>query len=174
MAFLQRLLGRRSSATVKPTPGRLKATAFVPTPHTRHRTPPFVNRRGDVPANGHKLRGKGRVKPTGASHYQDALGAAAGERTTAGVNVGVLAALVPEPSNRFDKQAVAVQVGGRTVGHLSREDARAYRPILDKHAAEGKVPFCNATIRGGWDRGCGDVGSYGIDLELASPEALAE
>lgn len=93
-----------------------------------------------------------------------------GGRTEMGVNVGVLVALISQPDNPKDPKAVAVQVDGQTLGHLSRSDARAYGAVLSKLAADGKVAYCNGTIRGGWDRGGKDRGDFGITLELGAPE----
>ena len=89
-----------------------------------------------------------------------------GGRTEAGVNLGVLAALVPEPTNPKDPKAMAVQVDGATIGHLGGTDARAYRTVVEKLAADGRAAYCNATIRGGWDRGGEDWGRFGVSLDL--------
>ncbi len=61
----------------------------------------------------------------------------------------ILAQLVPEPDNRFDSSAVAVNVDRRRVGYLSRDDAaRAHaklRELLDNHDAL----LVRAFLRGG-------------------------
>ena len=45
---------------------------------------------------------------------------------------GAKAALVPEPDNPFDADAVAVWVDGRhQVGYLARDNAARYAPKLD-------------------------------------------
>jgi hypothetical protein len=82
------------------------------------------------------------VDVVGESYYQPALDEIAGGRTTEGYVVREhLAALVLEPQNPYDKQAIAVQIEGRVVGHLSREDARTYGPFIrqcrdaDRYAA---------------------------------------
>jgi hypothetical protein len=49
------------------------------------------------------------------------------------------ALLVPEPDNKFDSAAVAVQIDGRTVGHLPREIAGSYRACLADLTARGQV-----------------------------------
>lgn len=171
MGILSRLRGSKDEPKKAGEPPLVVTATWVPAaPRPRQPTPPFENRRGELPVDGFRLKGQGRVKPATVRPYQAARGEAAGVRTATGVNVGVLASLVPEPGNQHDKHAVRVVVGGQTVGYLSRLDARAYRLVIDKVAADGKVAYCNATIRGGWDRGNGDVGSYGIDLDLAAPE----
>jgi len=60
---------------------------------------------------------------------------------------------------------------GGYVGYLSRDDAVAYRPLIDRLAAIGKVVACAASLSGGWDRGGDDRGSFGVLLHLSEPEA---
>lgn len=76
----------------------------------------------------------------------------------------VTAQMVLEPTNRFDPNAVRVDVGGATVGYLSRTDAPKWSGLLTQLAAEGIVPTCRARIIGGWDRGAGDEGHFGLRL----------
>ncbi|HEY3117286.1 MAG TPA: hypothetical protein VGK54_11145 [Chloroflexota bacterium] len=52
------------------------------------------------------------------------------------------------------------------VGHLSRPDAVAYRRWLQAHEHGRVIGVCNGRIRGGWDRGASDVGSFGIWLDF--------
>ena len=47
------------------------------------------------------------------------------------------AVLVPEPDNPYDGNAVSVRVNQAVVGYLSRDDARAYVPVLHRLAASG-------------------------------------
>jgi ssDNA-binding Zn-finger/Zn-ribbon topoisomerase 1 len=85
-----------------------------------------------------------------------------------------MAIFLPEPSNPYDPNAVRVGLGppwGK-VGYLSREDAVRYRPVIDRLAAMGKVTACRASLKGGWDRGRGDRGSFGITLHLDTPPNL--
>jgi hypothetical protein len=57
-----------------------------------------------------------------------------------GVDLDTVADLVPEFGNRFDPCAVAVQVDGRVVGYLPREDAQYYHPVLADLVAQGLQP----------------------------------
>lgn len=65
------------------------------------------------------------------------------------------AALVPEPSNPHDRNAVTVQINGYVVGYLEREDAAKYQPLLNSVIAAGYVPATRARVwtvaRSGWD-----------------------
>lgn len=111
------------------------------------------------------LEGNEILGAVGESHYQDALARLCGGRTTDGHFLDVIAILVPEPQNQYDPNAVAVVVGGLHVGYLSRElAARCHEPIARRMQAEGRAVGCRAQIRGGWNRGGGDVGSFGIEL----------
>lgn len=115
------------------------------------------------------LNGGREVEVVGESHYQSTLERAAGDRQYDGVSVDVVATLVPEPSNKYDKDAIAVQVGGRTVGYLSRGAARSYGPLVRRLHGARRLGQCRATIIGGWDRSPRDRGQFGIWLDLATP-----
>jgi hypothetical protein len=120
--------------------------------------------------------GRARVDVVGEASYQGTLELIGGGRTIDGVrNRDHMAALLPEPTNPYDPNAVRVyllpvasgQPAGR-IGYLSREDAVAYRPIIDRLAALGQVMACRAWLSGGWDRGLGDRGHIGVVLYLGT------
>jgi hypothetical protein len=107
------------------------------------------------------------VDVVGESHHQDELLAlTGGVRRFGGVNAGTVAELAPEPENRFDADAVAVRIAGLPVGYLRHDDAVRLRPLVDRSIARHGRATCRATIRGGWDRGHGDVGAFGVVLLL--------
>ena len=97
----------------------------------------------------------------GESNYQEALRSICGEPSENGEDRIVDAVLILEDSNPYDPQAVRVDIPGKTVGYLSRANARRFR----KSHAEASTT-CKARIRGGWDRGGGDTGSYGVSLDV--------
>jgi hypothetical protein len=101
----------------------------------------------------------------GESHYQASLEAVSGPRSEEGVDLEVEACVLLENTNPYDSEAVRVDVGGRTVGYLSRPDARAYRRALES-VGVAEALTCRGCIRGGWDRGQRDRGHYGIYLDL--------
>ena len=103
----------------------------------------------------------------GESYYQDNLESIYGGRTTEGEERVVKATLVHEDSNPYDDKAIRVEIDGKTVGHLSREDARAYRDKLVKDNLKGATATCSANIVGGWDRGRRDKGYYAVRLDLS-------
>lgn len=115
------------------------------------------------------LNGGRELEVVGESHYQRALERAAGGRKPAGVNVEVIATLLPEPRNPHDRNAIAIQVNGETVGYLARPVASRYQPVVRRLADTGQIGQCRARIVGGWDRGWRDRGNFGIWLDLATP-----
>jgi hypothetical protein len=81
----------------------------------------------------------------------------------------VRATLIPETDNQHDANAVRVEIEGKKVGYLSRADAARYR------SASGPSPASIAAlIVGGWDRGGGDRGHYGVRLALKTAGATQE
>lgn len=102
----------------------------------------------------------------GESHYQTVLEAICGPRSVDGEDLEVPAIIALEDTNPYDPEAVRIEVEGRTVGYLSRPDARAYRRALQA-AGLSEVLGCRGRIRGGWDRGADDRGKFGIYLDIA-------
>lgn len=118
----------------------------------------------------HPDRDDAALSIVGESNYQPALMAVAGRLTTDGpTNRDHMAAIVMEPNNRYDPNAIAVHVGSQRVGYLTRDDAVAYRPVMKWLAARGKAMAADAYLTGGWDNGRGDKGSIGVVLHLGSP-----
>jgi hypothetical protein len=68
--------------------------------------------------------------------------------------------------NPYDSKAIRVDIQGNTVGYLSRENARQYRKRLEKAGHKGMTATCFAMVVGGWDRGSGDKGHFGVRLDL--------
>ncbi len=147
--------------------GALRHVAGRPgTPARRSRLTGTVGR--DEPVT---LPGEHRVDVVGESHHQDELLAiTGGERRYGGVDVGAVACLSPEPANRFDEDAVMISVSGAHVGYLRHVDAVRLRPTIDAAIRHHGVATCRAKIRGGWDRGRGDIGAFGVVLQLPAPD----
>jgi hypothetical protein len=114
------------------------------------------------------------VDVVGESRCQGVLEVASEGRTIDGArqpdHVGVL---LPEPSNVYDPNAVRVYLPAGRVGYLYRGDAVQHRAVIDELALRGKVLAARACITGGWDRGDGDRGSFGVRLYMGHPESLA-
>jgi Zn-finger nucleic acid-binding protein len=104
------------------------------------------------------------VQVVGESHYQSALEKIAGGRSEHGADKYCIARLVREPTNRYDANAVRVEVSGQTVGYVSRDDAEDVQELLQKLDGEGRPAWIRATIVGGWQRE-DSRGSFGIELD---------
>jgi hypothetical protein len=118
------------------------------------------------------LGGGLEVGVVGESHHQDALTAIVGGKRPESVRISTQAMLIPEPNNPYDPNAVAVYIDGWKVGHLPRPAAQALAPVGQRLAEQQRVGVCSATITGGWDRGDGDTGHFGVILDLAHPDQL--
>jgi len=93
-----------------------------------------------------------------------------GPKTEDGVQIATQARLVCERDNPHDRNAVAVLVSRRKVGHLSRDDAVAYRNELRRLVGiREPEAVVGALIVGGWLRSDGSEGSFGVRLDLDWP-----
>ena len=101
----------------------------------------------------------------GESHYQDALESICGPRTKDSVKQVHTATLVLENNNRYDKNAVRVEIQGKPVGYLSREVAVLYRQQIRAGGKPKAIGECQALIKGGWKRD-NNVGAYGVWLDI--------
>jgi hypothetical protein len=118
------------------------------------------------------LEGDELVAAVGEASYQQALRKICGSTRWEDVRCDVTAVLVPEPNNRYDPNAVMVQVDGQQVGYLSRGDALDYGPAVHEFADQGKVIVCHARICG---RGPGsETPNLGIFLNLPDPDQALE
>lgn len=105
--------------------------------------------------------GDASVSVVGESRYQDNFERIFGPRGERWPVRNCDADLICEDTNPHDDQAVRVVISGLTVGYLSKRDARRYRKKY------GNVnSSCEAEVRGGWDRGPGDRGNFGVKLDL--------
>lgn len=81
---------------------------------------------------------------------------------------------MPENDNAHDRNAVAVYIGESKVGYLSRDKAASYRiGARDKKGHLLTKAECEAVVVGGWDRGDGDAGHYGVRLDILWPPQFA-
>lgn len=82
-------------------------------------------------------------------------------------SLSMTAELHPEPYNRFDANAVRVEINHEHVGYLPAYDAPRYQPALLQLAQEGKIGTCEARLM------IGPAGDICVYLHLGSSEAVA-
>lgn len=113
------------------------------------------------------------IAVVGESSYQPALREICGSTRWERVRFECRAALVPEPDNHYDSNAVRIHAGveGRQylhVGYLSRGDAADYKAVVQDAERKGYAIACEAHIAG---REPGsDTHNLGIFIELPTPE----
>jgi len=103
----------------------------------------------------------------GELSYQDNLWRIAGSGPVPGLRVRkeICAMLVPETGNPDDSEAVSVWISGLRVGHLSRGDARRFRPgVLALQERHGQPIGLPGVVVGGGIRDDG-AGKLGVFLE---------
>lgn len=134
----------------------------------RRAEPPWLQAvAGGVEITATLSEGRFRIHAVGESHYQRGLEEIAGGRSDRGADLETIALLVPEPNNRYDPNAVAVWIEGKTIGYLSRDNAEVLQPEISRlHRQHDRPVACRARIVGGWDRGPGDRGHFGVRLYL--------
>ncbi len=112
------------------------------------------------------------VAVVGEASYQDAIRKICGSARWEDVKHPCRAVLVPEPTNKYDSNAVMVQVETQLVGYLSKGDALDYQVPLGMLVERGTVAICDARIAG---RGPGsETSNLGVFLELPTPEQMVE
>lgn len=104
------------------------------------------------------------VDIVGEQSYQANLIKIAGPKQEKSKYVEVMARVVSEPFNDYDKNAVKIEINGLTVGYLSRNDAK----LLAGKVINKTVP---ALINGGWLDNDSE-GSYGVKLGIQSLNEL--
>ena len=135
---------------------------------TAHLYPTGVRKNPRVAQRLTFLAGRRLVNVAGESHYQEALRALTGSDGRETVRGEFEAVLVPEPDNRFDPNAVKVEISGRHVGYLPREEAAAYGPRLKRLGDRGRRGACEAVVSGrGATSGTSNIGVF---LRLPEPE----
>lgn len=131
---------------------------------------------GAAPASSAPLRivGDGRFdyEIVGESYYQAALDEICGGKCVEGHQIELPAALVPDPTNEHDPNAVKVVIRGKHVGFLARSEAAAYRKALSTAGRGAATAQTSAKIVGGWDDG-EDEGHYGVKLDIPQPISFA-
>ena len=113
------------------------------------------------------------VAIVGEASYQPAIAKACGSTKWEDVHCEITAAIVPEPGNEYDANAVAIFIDGEKVGYLSRGDAIDYLPAMNALRGAGyDAGVCKGCIAG---RGPGsETKNLGVFLYLAGPDELLD
>lgn len=118
-------------------------------------------------------KSRGFVAAVGESQYQKELREIVrsnGGPDPGGVRIEVFVALVPEPRNRHDPNAISIQLDGKKLAYLSREDAEEYQEVVRLLAARNSIGAARAVILGG----ARNKPSYGVFLDLADPDEVLD
>jgi hypothetical protein len=109
------------------------------------------------------IRTEERINVVGESHYQPAIRKACGWKRGTDTLFECMAELVPEPTNRYDPNAVMVKVDGRQVGYLSHADAKELGAAVREGIERQGSGMCRAVIAGHAD---GHTQNLGVFLHL--------
>lgn len=104
----------------------------------------------------------------GENQWQDNLSAICGGKCEDGHKREVAAQLVFE-SNPTDPNAVGVMIDARPVGWIPADKGAEVRSALMALNPDRRAVTCKAKVVGGWDRGDGDEGHFGVKLSLSWP-----
>lgn len=74
-----------------------------------------------------------------------------------------LGRVIREPKNPHDPGALMVKVGMARVGYVPRSDQERVNALMGDSAKA----TCVVWVTGGWDRGGGDVGHFGCEIDIA-------
>ena len=105
----------------------------------------------------------------GEGSYQEALDDLCGGKCDDGHDLPAIAQLCFQEDNPHDANAVVVLINRKVVGYISRDRAPWIRSEILRINPHERPVICDAKIVGGWDRGYGDEGHYGVKLSLANP-----
>lgn len=109
--------------------------------------------------------GEYEIHIVGESHYQKHLKLVL-KTYGRGEADPLIAFIVTEPKNPYDKNACAVYIAGDKVGHLSREDAAEYVRQMRRNKMPAETRFQVAARLIGGEKGKPNIGVM-LDLPLA-------
>lgn len=127
-------------------------------------------RRAETPEPIHLEAGNSfEFEIVGEASYQEALNDLCGGKCNEGYDLPVVAQLCFHDDNPYDANAVVVLISGKIVGYIPRDLAPWIRSEILRINPHEQPITCDAKIVGGWDRGHGDVGHYGVKLSIVKP-----
>lgn len=110
------------------------------------------------------------VNVVGESNYQPTIREACGWEPGTDTHFECFAELVPEPTNRYDPNAMRVDINGACVGYLSRADALELGPKISEALSDHGSGLVRAVIAG---RADGDTDNLGVFLHLNLDRKIA-
>lgn len=112
-----------------------------------------------------------QLKVVGVSHYQDAIRSVVGPPRPGGYDRLINARLVCDVGNKFDSNAVRVELDGRHVGFVPKDAAsKISATVASIEQSLGQSPEVKARVIGGWSSRNGSLGLYGINLGIGGSE----
>lgn len=102
----------------------------------------------------------------GEQSYQQNLARISGQKELRSKHFECSAIVISEPSNRFDKNAIRVEINGLIVGYIPKEKAKK----LSRYSVRKTVP---ALINGGWKDDYSE-GNYGVKLAIDNLNELTQ
>ncbi|MEY8096534.1 HIRAN domain-containing protein [Falsihalocynthiibacter sp. S25ZX9] len=100
----------------------------------------------------------------GEINYQDALEEIASGYRRDSQAFPTNAIMVLDPENRFDPNAVRVEIDRQTIGYLPREEAKRIGGMMRDQGVTAVT--VEAQIRGGWRTNQHDQGHFGVRLKI--------
>jgi hypothetical protein len=141
---------------------------------TPYRPIDLGDQRGDLPPDAMRLAAAGgALDVVGESHYRQTIESVTGGPRAEGIQMIRWASLIAEHDNPYDARAVGVFIDGLKVGHLSRDDAAAFWPLVDHIQTAARVAYCRADIYGGWNTSASERGEYRVTLYASGPASQA-
>jgi hypothetical protein len=114
-----------------------------------------------------------RVEVRGEASFQTELSRIVGGKTALGHSHPVVAVLFPDDDNKYDPNAIEVVVNEKLVGYIPKELCVKFRELAATAQQRGSFLASQAVIVGGWNRGDGDEGYFGIYLDAALGDQYA-
>lgn len=111
-----------------------------------------------------------RINVVGESNYQPAIRKACGWTPGTDTRFECFAEVVPEPTNRYDPNAIRIDIDGACVGYLSRADALQLGPAIREALADHGSQLVRAVIAG---RADGETDNLGVFLHMTIGRQIA-